>query len=330
MPETIEISRLGAIAGQILRREPNPLPASLLGLLNRAPVTEGRVAAVFDTSFYIETSDGRFVCVGGPDLGNGPLTAIAARIPYDDWHGAGIAQAQPVAFEPTQLIISDILILDFPRAVAWQPPPWPTPVDAEALAASLDSLGPFIRQRKPGESRSPVLSVVAEGSHASSRDATSRAIERRVTLSIATLADWLEYRLAGSAELDDAGRDAVSGLIGLGPGLTPSGDDMIAGLLIALHATGRTETAATLAAFVRATPPHATSKLSRALLEAAIAGHPSEAMHQLIEALLTSDTAALPLAFARLESIGHTSGSDMLAGALLALTSVAGAQSSRK
>ena len=115
---------------------------------------------------------------------------------------------------------------------------------------------------------------------------------------------------------------ATHGLIGLGPGLTPSGDDLVAGLAIALSATGEADAAAALAVFVRGAPADATSALSRAFLDAAIAGLPTAALHAAIAALINGDEAALAAAVDRLDGVGHTSGWDMLAGAVLGLRAV--------
>ena len=113
-------------------------------------------------------------------------------------------------------------------------------------------------------------------------------------------------------------RQAVSGLIGLGPGLTPSGDDVLAGVLLGLHATGNTPLAAELGALVAAASVSGTSPLSAAFLHCAIGGETSDALHQVFSAVLTN--ADWPAALDTIHRIGHTSGWDHLAGFLLAVT----------
>ena len=155
---------------------------------------------------------------------------------------------------------------------------------------------------------------------------------RRAMLQAATLSDWLtgqldrDKTLEPRAELASAAQQAVHALIGLGPGLTPSGDDLISGMMIALHASSETTVARALANFVRTAPPDATNALSRAFLAAAAEGYPSAALHHAIAALLTGDALALPAAVDRLGRVGHTSGWDMLAGTVLALSAVAEAR----
>ena len=106
---------------------------------------------------------------------------------------------------------------------------------------------------------------------------------------------------------------AVADLVGLGPGLTPSGDDFLVGALAALDALGQTNIRAVLGRAVVAAADR-TSPLSASLLRAAAAGHVSENLHTMVAALVTGDAGAAMATAAR---IGHTSGFDALAGAVV-------------
>ncbi len=117
-------------------------------------------------------------------------------------------------------------------------------------------------------------------------------------------------RLARTADV--AG---VGGLLGRGPGLTPSGDDVLAGYLLAAGAFGLEIEQVRRAAAERA--PQATSALSAQLLRHAARG---EAVRELIDlaAALTHPDAALSVVTARLLQVGHTSGAALAWGVLLA------------
>jgi hypothetical protein len=108
-------------------------------------------------------------------------------------------------------------------------------------------------------------------------------------------------------------------LIGLGPGLTPSGDDLIGGAMCMLHATGRGEIAARLAAWVLPLAKSNTNRISAAHLECAAEGECGEAVNDAIVALVAGGEVDL----GRIDAIGHTSGWDALAGAALALGTLA-------
>lgn len=103
-------------------------------------------------------------------------------------------------------------------------------------------------------------------------------------------------------------------LLGRGPGLTPLGDDVLAGWLATRAALGRPD--AVLAAAVRRRLG-VTTLLSATLLECALHG---EALPQLAGWLAAPDDTTT----AALLAVGATSGAGLLAGARLALTSLSG------
>lgn len=122
-----------------------------------------------------------------------------------------------------------------------------------------------------------------------------------------------QHRLDQLAEQADT--TAVAALLGRGPGLTPSGDDVLAGYVLAAGAFGlEIEHVRQL---VASRAPQATSALSAQLLRHAAQG---EAVRELIEltTALTQRGATLPAVVARLLQVGHTSGAALACGALLA------------
>jgi len=115
---------------------------------------------------------------------------------------------------------------------------------------------------------------------------------------------------------------AVHELLGLGPGLTPSGDDCLAGALVALQAIGKAEAAGRLWDSLRGAAGGRTHAISRAHLAAAAAGEAHEALHLCIEQLFGEGDAQWHGALACLQGVGHCSGWDGLAGAAAVARSV--------
>ncbi len=109
---------------------------------------------------------------------------------------------------------------------------------------------------------------------------------------------------------------AVAGLVGLGPGLTPAGDDVLAGALVALVAGGDDDRAAALRAGVRPCRERTTT-LSAALLGHAAAGR---AVPQLARHLRAPDDA---VALAALLAVGGSSGAALALGARIGLSCLA-------
>ena len=140
------------------------------------------------------------------------------------------------------------------------------------------------------------------------------ALERVARPRVERLRAWVTARPSASA-----GAPPPVDLLGLGPGLTPSGDDLLCGVLVALHAVGETDMARALYAEIAKAAPSATSPISGAFLRAAAEGLGCEALHAAIAAILEGQIEALAGRVEALGRIGHTSGWDALAGALLVL-----------
>ncbi|WP_416956614.1 DUF2877 domain-containing protein [Nocardioides sp. T5] len=123
------------------------------------------------------------------------------------------------------------------------------------------------------------------------------------------------HPVTAGLDLPDDGRLApahLDRLLGRGPGLTPLGDDVLAGWLTTRAALGRPDDV--LSAAVRRRLG-VTTLLSATLLDCAIRG---EALPQLAAWLATPTDATADALLA----VGATSGAGLLAGAGLALTSI--------
>ncbi|HZM29602.1 MAG TPA: DUF2877 domain-containing protein [Acidimicrobiales bacterium] len=108
-------------------------------------------------------------------------------------------------------------------------------------------------------------------------------------------------------------------LLGRGVGLTPSGDDLVAGRLAALRARGSAEAEA-LGDAVRRLAPGRTTRLSAALLAAADQGAVVPEAAAVLRA--AADPAAVVPAARRLLALGHTSGWYLAAGLAQGLAAV--------
>jgi hypothetical protein len=134
---------------------------------------------------------------------------------------------------------------------------------------------------------------------------------------------WLRDTLETDRVASPASSEAIAGLIGLGPGLTPSGDDFLVGALALLDALAERKAHAALARAIADTPRGLTSPLSDCFLRAAAAGHLGEHLHCAVSAVMSGAPSA---ALAAIRKIGHSSGWDMLAGVASTLQVVAAAR----
>lgn len=104
---------------------------------------------------------------------------------------------------------------------------------------------------------------------------------------------------------------AVKKLAGVGPGLTPSGDDFLVGAILALWLIGGHENLIQL--IYENSMPY-TTRLSQEFLYCAFMGATDEAWYQFMEALCEKDLLTLSIAFERVVNWGASSGLDRLAG----------------
>lgn len=110
---------------------------------------------------------------------------------------------------------------------------------------------------------------------------------------------------------------ALLGVLGLGPGLTPSGDDVAAGVVLASGALGLPGAAA-VAREVAAAAPTRTNAVSAGLLSEAAAGRAAAVVVRAVDALV--GRAPVEPSLRALLSLGHHSGADLASG-MLAVTS---------
>ena len=271
---------------------------------------EGRVLAVFRRSFYAAFDD-EVVCVGPPQLGPGPLNLLCARRNDTAWADRGIEAGAGVSCLDSALDVAGRLRFDFRAADVWRPPGTIAGTPA-AVGVGLDLLARKVRLRKPGG----FGALLARPVH----DAESTAWEfddallRTARPAVDALRGWLAATLAGAA----VPPPPVSALIGLGPGLTPSGDDFLGGAMIALHHCGRRDVAHRLAGAVLPIAARDTSLISAAYLRCAARGEGASVLFDALDSLAAADSATMDARLDAIDAVGHTSGWDCLAGAALA------------
>jgi hypothetical protein len=231
----------------------------------------GEVIAVFEKSLYVETRSG-IACIGA-ELGGGPLNARCSAAL------TSIAVGDAVACRSGRISVGSARLATR-GAIDWRPPEPRFDPRLDEIAAA-----------EPGGGLSRLAQALARGEPF---DPGDDPFLRKVSRAAAALV---------AADFDNA-----EPLLGLGPGLTPSGDDFIGGYLVALHALGRRHEAEAIAARLLPLAAQRTGRISAAHLAAAAKGEAAAVFHT---ALAGGDPHPLLV-------LGHSSGWDMLAGALTA------------
>lgn len=248
-------------------------------ILDRGPT--GIVLAAFDRSAYLEV-DGSLVCLADSGLDDGPLTVPCGDV---------AALRSDMRYTP------DIRGLTVWRPAA--PKGW-------TLASLRNGYGAALHCAARRAPRDGAARCVF-----GSRPSNAETIAAQPA--IGTLRDWLQRSFVGTP-----GRvpDDVCGLLGLGQGLTPSGDDVLCGVMVAAHALGRADIANALYAGL---PLSKTNRISAAHLAAAREGAATAPLHRVLNAVLRGGAETLSSQLAGLDRVGHSSGWDGFAGCIVAL-----------
>lgn len=274
----------------------------------------GVVVAAFPRSCYADLG-GRIVAFVQEDLGNGPLNVVVGgRPPF-----TAVAPGTPLTVEGERISFDSTLAVMWGGAEIWEAglPPWNSR-DGGGVLRGLTAAQEVLLAEAPAESFARLLGT------------PTWPTERTPTLwdppdAMATRArEGMRMLQGGIAARSTAlAAEAARTLAGLGPGLTPAGDDVLAGALLAL-AVLPAEGSEGLREAIATTASRQTTRISAAYLEAARVGEASEAWHRLLDVIPGGDRMAIALAARKVMAFGETSGADMLAGFLLAMEAILG------
>jgi hypothetical protein len=272
-----------------------------------APGRRGRATAVFEHSVYLSVG-AQWIAIA-----DGVCGPIAILIPSSAAPeiAADLRVGDAVETDRRGVHLGGGAYLDLTRAPTWQPPAPPIGTPG-SLRRGLRALRSMARDRVPREGLGACLLGEDAGR-------VTAPVLRMAAPAVTGLRDWLSgirYEPQGGPPLSPPD---VRALVGLGPGLTPSGDDFLAGALIAAHAVGRADLARSLFDAIERCAARGVGPISRAHLEAASEGAGHAHLHAALGHILAGDTSMLSVALDAIDGIGHTSGWDALAGAVTLL-----------
>lgn len=274
-------------------RRADPLPAWVLDTVSPT----SRVSSVYGSVLDI-AGPGGLLAVADDAVGGLPdgVSVVAG-----DLRRLGVRPGMQVTCTATRWAIPEARVLiELGAARPWSPilsvisaPDWP------------DRRGPVIAR----------LAAVAGDTSLPGLSMSSAA---------AALAD-----LGGAISRQDRGLAAATArrLIGWGAGLTPAGDDIVTGAEAALRAIAHPM--AGFAGVVLADVESRTTEVAAAMLRHAAFGAFAERIHRLIEATLVDDLARTGDPLRGAADWGATSGTDTLAGIVLAIDAVTGVVADR-
>ena len=277
---------------------------------------EAKIIGVFRRSLYIEDASDRLACVGERGIGPGPLNALCEF--SDDIDFTQIVEpGSPVEFRDAWIRLGPRMKIDISRPMEWKPEPLPIGWGLEFFLENLSYLVRWFDKTGSREGLAPLIKHIVSGEEVLNQGAFQTFSWKRIS----DFRHWLSHSLLQGEKLEFPA-DAHQ-LVGLGAGLTPSGDDFWCGVMVALRVLGHFEISDRIANTILSQAKDRTNKISYAHLECAAKGQGAQALHESISAMGMADEARLSSALRTLDKIGHTSGWDSLAGIVCVLKAVA-------
>jgi hypothetical protein len=257
---------------------------------------DGRVEAAYPHACVLLLDDHGLVTLVTPTIGRLPR-GVVVDAPPEFTFGPDIAIGAIAATRSGILRIRGAaLAVDLRSAPLWRSPLGVLKIDGtrDSVARALETAGTVLRQDGRSE-----LFVRLAGARLAILAAATRALDAAAT------------------------EKAMSGLVGLGDGLTPEGDDYLIGYFAGLWACGgadrsRANFVLALSGWLKRIALCA-GKTSRVYLEAAADGEVSERLFDLANSVAGgSDSAAVNRAAAAALAVGHSSGACGVCGFLQA------------
>ncbi|MEM3061552.1 MAG: DUF2877 domain-containing protein [Candidatus Bathyarchaeia archaeon] len=275
---------------------------------------EGRVHSVFRRTFNVFDGE-EFINVARSDVYRNPINIVTSIPASIGITSLGIKEGMNAILEEDKLVIGNISII-LRNADIWIPKrKVESPLGIKSVRKNLETARFYLSGKIQG--RLSLLLYYLEG------------ISTGKVIRITGLIDATRATLGNLCSLVEAIRSRklneipkyVDGAIGLGQGLTPSIDDLLLGFVSAskwlvFSFGGDVELIEEMNRQIIKSTLRTTS-LSRQMLKLASLGEVDERVESFYESILTGDELGVESSIDNVLTIGKTSGSDILIGALL-------------
>ncbi len=290
------------------------------------PTCTGSIHSVFHRAVNIAI-DGTMLALLSDELPHMPNGVRLSSVVLEE-QVQGLRPGMEVWVGDGRLLIPDCdFSLRLPEEPPWEPRPeiegyrW----QRETVAHHVRLLARYLADRPQRGGLAVLVGTLLLGQVGQEMPLARMALPK---LRLLALAAWRQD-MAGVEE-------AARGLAGLGPGLTPAGDDVLAGFaaVMALLSARLSEDGVPrshIAEVIAAVARPRTTMLSGVLLDYAARGEVAEHVGELLLALAlpTEESGVVLHAADKLLAFGATSGGDMLLGMLLGLKALEGEMDTR-
>jgi hypothetical protein len=259
---------------------------------------KGYIHSTFNRTFNIQCLENdELYTIACNQIDNGPNTLVIDMERFDDIE---LAINVPIYAENQKLCIGNQLVISIEKVSLWESELPEYPANLETLCKNVSKMKAYIDLHGKGGGIKKALQPQ------SLFDAEmSRMIEERTLTLHANIL---------KKEMSEALTSAIR-LIGLGPGLTPSGDDFLVGLFTILNIpNSQLFRYRILAQLIVQEAKTLTNDISYMALKKASQGQVRQSIIHLVKCIFTGTDEEFNLSLNKVLSIGSTSGSDIALG----------------
>ena len=280
------------------------------------PGATGRVHSVFERTFNILIG-GKLVGIARADAAKSPINLITDITP-DTPVSSLVRKGAKASVAGDVLQVGDELTIYLKNAEVWKPRNRVTmALEIKVIENNLEVAKRLASNRS--ESLGQLLPHIDEiSSGVALPELELNQVAKAVLPHVVSLVSAVR-----SEDLDGV-KQSSENLLGLGPGLSPSADDMLVGFMAGLQWTvdslgGDIDRVDVINRTITARAAEKTTLLSQQLLRHAARGEVNETVQLLLEAILAGTPADVESATKEVLTIGETSGVDMMVGILIGM-----------
>ena len=277
---------------------------------------EWQVIATFKKCLYCRDNQGNIICIGRAEIGKGPFTLLCSL--ESPWPELVLSTTSQIMLRENQLLLEGTgIIFDLQGALVWNKSLRTLGGQSDCLLTDIRWIAGKACRDAPSESLGPVVPSFFPLNGQPMKWSSSLLTKSLHRCFVEVISEVRHSSLLLSGNRYDSSRAETLGrLIGLGPGLTPAGDDFLAGIVMGLFKMGHQHEATQLAHyFCRAASGRVTA-ISLAFYRALSEGFVVESYHQLLDAIGTGDHGNLERLLKQVSLFGATSGWDTITGIL--------------
>lgn len=275
-----------------------------------------QVIATFKRSFYCRDNRENIICIGLAEIGKGPFTILCSA--ESPWPGHALSTSMSIGVRKNQMLLEGTeVVFDLHGALVWKKSLRTICGIGDSLLTDIRWIAEKAVNDAPPESLGMLVSSFYPLNVPKIKSLSSilTAALHKCFVEVIEEVRHLPLLLPGG-QCNTFLAGVLCRLIGLGPGLTPSGDDFLAGIVMGLFKSGREEEAVWLAHYFHRAARGRVTAISLAFYRALTEGLVVEAYHQFLDTIGTGKVRPLKRMLKQVSLFGGTSGWDTITGIL--------------